>query len=192
MEQGILAVDPGNDTGWATYDPEDQVVRSGHFKIPPSSCLPGKRLYFLQCKLREIAASHHILCDASEPIHVLATELPHNLRGRGTFLLHYVAAIQLLSEELKLAYCHRSPPQIKKWATGNGNATKREILNFARAIYNIPRTKILTHDEADALCLLGLVMNEKGKRKIPPYDEEPTSSSSSSSSSSCREIHLDE
>lgn len=66
--------------------------------------------------------------------------------------------VKLWCEEHGIDYRAYSPSEIKKHATGKGNAGKEEMLEAARARW--PDRVFKWHDEADATFLLDLVQRD--------------------------------
>lgn len=148
MAPKFLALDLAVKTGWATPD------ASGvwHFKIKSDESR-GMRLIRLKAKLLEFTAS----------IHLVALEMPASVEGRQgalTIQAEMLGIVKLWCEEYEIDYCTYTPTEIKKWATGKGNASKETMMTAAQERW--PNTTIEDHNQADALWMLDLLLKEYG------------------------------
>src|SRR5690606_30850313 len=71
------------------------------------------------------------------------------------------AIIVAFCEDQGIDYRGYSPSEIKKHATGKGNASKEDMLSAARAKW--PQVAIADDNQADALWLLDLANQEYGR-----------------------------
>ena len=148
----ILALDLGTKTGWAIND--EGVIRSGMEDFTPTKYgYRGSRYLDFSAWLCAIYTLYHF-----ESVYY---EMPH-MRGRwATEALHgYLAYLYgfLAPHDIDPIAVHSGT--IKKFATGNGKASKEEMIVKAQEFIEIgiPRGKtvrLITDDnEADAICLL--------------------------------------
>lgn len=75
------------------------------------------------------------------------------------------ALLQMHCEKNKIPYTGFAPPEIKKFATGKGNANKDQMLVAAREKW--PEHSISSHDQADALWILELARNRFPTDEVP-------------------------
>jgi Holliday junction resolvasome RuvABC endonuclease subunit len=142
----ILAIDPASKFGWAIsdtlYGEWDLTTRKDESM--------GMKLIRLRSKLDEIYEA--------QQFDIIVYERP---AGRHTnSIIHQSKLIAVVEEwcELKrVAYRAYSAPEIKKFATGKGNAGKPAMIQAAEEHYNCTS---LTDNEADALHLLHLAKEE--------------------------------
>lgn len=151
----ILALDLATKTGWALCDPTSAMpVVSGmwDFAIKRDES-GGMRLIRLQSKLREL-----------EPINLVVFESVRSLRHANAVAVisEMVGIVKAWSLSIGAEFRGYAPPEIKKHATGKGNAKKPDMVIAARILTG----KDITDDnEADALCMLHLAIMERyGKR----------------------------
>ena len=139
----VLALDPSTHCGFAhssgpsgTFDLSIRRDESG-----------GMRLIRLRGKLNEIRAS----CGVDIIIFESAVSYGAHKSGIG-FSFEVQAVIKLWCEDNGVEYRGYSPSEIKKHATGRGNANKKDMMEAATARW--PAVK--DDNEADALWLLDL------------------------------------
>jgi len=151
IEGAILALDPGTITGWAMYEHGHWFTGTYDLK-PRRGDGAGMRFLRLWEKLDEFMLHHAI----SRVVY----ELPagHYKSGAADDCIKgIVSHIQSWCERNKVPCEGYSPAEIKKFATGKGNA-KKEIV-FAAAQERWPT--ISDHNEADARWLLEMVLSMK-------------------------------
>lgn len=159
----ILALDLATRTGWAhssgpsgTWDLSVRRDESG-----------GMRLVRFRGKLNEILQS--MGGDMyTRGIDLVVFEAP-GFVGPGQMAAAFQSELQgvlkLWCEECGIQYRGYAPTQIKKHATGKGNASKASMILAARAKW--PGKEPLISDEADALWLLDLAQKELGVEPLP-------------------------
>jgi len=139
----VLALDLGTTTGFATKTPAGNIV-SGIQSFKQSR-FDGGGMRFLKFKrwLTEIKQS-----GVSEVYYEAVR------RHAGTDAAHcyggYLATLQLWCEQHEIPYAGVPVGTIKKFACGNGRASKQEMIDFASS----KGFKTKTHDEADAIAIL--------------------------------------
>ena len=146
----ILALDPATECGWA-----HSRGQSGTWSLRVRSDeSDGMRLVRLQAKLDEI--KHALGVD------LLVFEAARAMRfGNATRVAGEIGgAVKLWATHNGINYRGYSPSEIKRHATGKGNADKLAMFEAARVKW--PR--VAGEDEADALWLLDLATNEYGER----------------------------
>jgi Holliday junction resolvasome RuvABC endonuclease subunit len=74
-------------------------------------------------------------------------------------LIELHGVFRLAAHDAEMAVHTVAPTELKKHATGRGNATKDDMLAHARWLR--PTTDFASHDEADAVCLWHL-MTDRG------------------------------
>lgn len=109
----------------------------------------GMRLMRLRAKLTEIRQS--------VPIDLVVFEAARHaapkMQGALVVQTELQAVIKVWCEDWKIQYIGLSPAEIKKHATGKGNASKEIMLDFARLKFG---AQIKDDNEADALWILDL------------------------------------
>lgn len=168
----VLGIDPGTSCGWALWSGGQYT--SGVWNLKPSAKdRPGQRFR----RLRERLILDPVNC-------VDAVFYEEVRRHKGTHAAHIyggiVGCIQAWCEEFSphISYTPVPVGTIKKFATGNGRASKDEMLaaallkwphQFTRAIkwkehkgVMVPTDKTL-YDQADALWILECGLNEYGR-----------------------------
>lgn len=130
----ILAIDPGltkkHPTGWALCDGSD--VSSG------VECFQGHRNDHLGCRLARFRAWLEMKwewggCEA------VAYEVPtvRNYRS-GLAQIGQISVIELEAECRDIPVLTVRPSALKKWATGNGRASKAQMVRYANAWKAVP------------------------------------------------------
>ena len=66
-------------------------------------------------------------------------------------LFTMVGIMQMLAAEFMIDHTSTEPKALKKWATGNGNAKKEDMIKRAHELF--PDVKIVDDNHADALLL---------------------------------------
>jgi Holliday junction resolvasome RuvABC endonuclease subunit len=150
----ILALDLGDTTGWATAD-EHGAVSSGVLDLSIADGEhPGQRW----ARARRTIADLAYRTGASR----IAWERVVNVGGPWSRSTLYGLEVQvvevcatLLVEPLTVM-----PSSLKKHATGNGRAKKPQMRAAAARRFGRDPESFATHDEADALCVLGWALDE--------------------------------
>jgi len=110
----------------------------------------GMRVIRFKAKLKTILEAENISLVVFERpggIHKGAIIVQAELQG----------VLKLLCEENNIAYKAYSATEIKKFATGKGNASKAVMIEFAKIKYEYPGTN---DNEADAIHLLHLAKDD--------------------------------
>lgn len=153
----ILALDPATKCGWA-FAQAGGSVASGTWDLSTRRDeSTGMKLLRFESKLREIAAM-----GADLFVFEAARHGAPKMQGA---LLHQAklqAVIERLGEELGIDYRGYSPSEIKKFATGRGNASKPDVRSAVAERYGCNTTD---DNESDAVALLYLARSEYGKAK---------------------------
>ena len=150
-----LALDPATHCGWAhscgasgTWDLSTRRDESG-----------GMKLIRLRAKLNEIATAEPGL---GLVVFEAARHAAPKMQGALVHQARLQGVIELWCIDAGIEYRAYSPSEIKKHATGKGNAGKPAVLAAARAKW--PDRRIEDDNEADALWLLDLALAEYGAR----------------------------
>ena len=146
----ILTIDPGTITGWACQ--HDGEVSTGTFNLTPRrGDGAGIRFLRLQRCLDEMKTN-------LGGIDRLVYELPGHFKSAAAAdcINGLVAHIQSWCERSNVPCEAVAPTQIKKFATGNGNAKKPAVL----AAGQLRWPDITDHNTMDARWLLELVVSE--------------------------------
>jgi Holliday junction resolvasome RuvABC endonuclease subunit len=146
----ILSLDLGIHTGWAIY--KDGHITSGtaHFEHRKSEGV-GKRYWdfarwldaLLRCACKVDAVYFEMVCS-----------------HKGTYAAHAYGGF--LGQVTALCECHGVPyigvpvGTIKRFISGKGNASKREVIESVKALGHSPTDD----NEADALALLHLALHK--------------------------------
>ena len=143
----ILALDLGTKTGWAIND--DGVIRSGMEDFTPKK---GDHIGKRYCDFTSWLVDMIIDYDLPDYVYY---EMPHMRGRRATEVLHgYLTCLQNTCYQQELddpIAVH--PGTIKKFATGNGRASKEDMILEPNDWVRIEKT-ITDDNEADAICLL--------------------------------------
>lgn len=147
----ILALDPATKCGWATRTASgtwDLSVRRDEST--------GMKLIRLRGKLTEM---HRM-----EPIDLIAFEAARHcapgMQGALVSQAELQGVVKLWCEENVVQYRGYSPSEVKKHATGKGNANKEKMLAAAQAKW--PGAAFVDDNEIDARWILDLATKEVG------------------------------
>lgn len=145
----ILAIDPATKCGWAHTNGAsgtwDLSVRRDESA--------GMRLMRLESKLNEIGAAGLNLL-----VFEAARHAAPKMQGALVVQSEFQAVIKLWCEKRNLVYRGYSPSEVKKHATGKGNANKEAMVNAAKARW----PQVRDDNEADALWILDMAKKEYG------------------------------
>jgi len=154
-----LALDVATHCGWATLS--DGIIVSGTWDLSiRRDESGGMRLMRFHGKLKEIR-------DALKGIDIIVYEAARHgapkMQGALVVQAELQGVLKLWAESINVPYRGYSPSEIKKFATGKGNANKEAMLKAAREKLNLPT---VDDNEADARWLLELArrdlkLNEK-------------------------------
>ena len=138
MTRKILALDLAKNTGWAMYDDRDGLC-SGVWKFRGS---PGARWTTLYSRIID-----------KDP-DVIVYEESGNWRGNSAVRCYHgwLTAVEMAAELLGAYVVGLHANSLKKWSTGDGRATKAEMIRTANEQW--PGVDIIDNNHADALCLL--------------------------------------
>lgn len=148
----ILAIDPATKCGWAhsfgisgTWDLSVRRDESA-----------GMRLIRLRGKLKEVAS-----CAGVEMlVFEAARHASPKMAGALVVQSELQSVIKVWCEDNVIEYRGYSPSEIKKYATGKGNANKAMMVEAAREKW--PELIIEDDNQADALWLLDLARQQLG------------------------------
>lgn len=137
----ILALDIATKTGWATK------TASGTWNLKVNKGESyGMKLIRFKAKLKEIIEL--------ENIEIVVYEKPSGRFVRAVASIsEMVGVLVSLCEELKIQYTSYTVSEIKKHATGKGNANKQAMIDSANKKFNI---EVIDDNHADALHILDL------------------------------------
>ncbi len=144
----ILALDVGEYTGWATLIDGKKESGVEHLKHKGSESLGFKYLRFSDL-LNNLHNIGHFNIIIYEKPHGLKGHAIESINGYITRIHEFIALRESHGE--KIEYRGESPARIKKYATGNGRASKDDMIKWFNI--NIGREPE-TDDEADAMALL--------------------------------------
>jgi Holliday junction resolvasome RuvABC endonuclease subunit len=151
----ILALDPATKCGWA-HSSGLSGVWDLSIKRDESA---GMRLIRLRAELDKFL---HVHRESNLGVDLVVYEAVRNMApgGRGASVVQAMiqGVIVLWCEDHGINYRGYSPNQIKKQATGKGNASKDNVL--AAACMRWPKLDIIDDNHADALWLLDLALEE--------------------------------
>lgn len=146
----LLAIDPATNCGFAHSCGDSGVWRLGIRKDESS----GMRWIRLRGKLNEI--------HAAVGVDVIVFEASRNLQHGNA--VRVAAGLQATIEtwcvDNGVEYRGYSPSEVKKFATGKGNAKKDAMMAAAQKRW--PNVELVSDDHADALWLLELASAELG------------------------------
>jgi Holliday junction resolvasome RuvABC endonuclease subunit len=139
----ILALDPATNMGWA-LSPMISGVWDLSLRRDESM---GMKFMRLRAKLNELTENYQIKLVVYEAARNAMPKMQGSLVHQAQ-LQAIIIDWALLNNIESKGY---SPKEIKKWATGNGNASKDAMVAFARKRW--PEVTILDDNQADALAL---------------------------------------
>lgn len=140
----ILALDIATTTGWKTE------TASGVWKLrQKKDDSTGMKLVRLKSYLKELLELEHI--------DLVAYERPAGMFKSSIISeSELIGVVLLLCEEFSIQCTAYSPSEIKKFATGKGNAKKQDMINTAIALGYNPEDD----NEADAIHLYNLAKKD--------------------------------
>lgn len=151
----ILALDISGTTGWATGSVDTGRIDSGTWSVKPGrGDSPGMRYVRLRARLRDV--------HAEQSLGLVAYEQAHHRGGAATeYAIGCVATVQAWCADNQVEHAAVHTATLKKFATGNGRASKTEMVEAARQRFRVP---IEDDNEADALLVLDWALGEFGSR----------------------------
>ncbi|WP_413936938.1 crossover junction endodeoxyribonuclease RuvC [Nitrospira sp. BLG_1] len=153
-DKTVLGIDPGLACGWAVRSPSG-TIQSGVWYLDGGRFEgAGMRLVRLTAYLTEIAKQ--------KPFDVIAYEEVRSHMGVDAAHLYGAITLTIASwcEQHKVPYFGVSVGQVKKFATGNGGASK-EMMQAAAKI-KWPELGTIDHNEADARWIAEFAVSGKG------------------------------
>lgn len=146
----LVALDLGQKTGWAKLiiAPHPRALKSGVLKLSPKDPTQlryGNFLVFLRELIYEDDTVYYEQAQGA-------------FRGAAAYWFGGLEAVLMIAcLELNIVPRGVHPKTLKKATTGRGNALKPDMVAKARAVLTgfgeVTKVK-LSHDEADAICLL--------------------------------------
>lgn len=149
----ILALDPATHTGWAHTDGASGVWDLSVRRDESG----GMRMVRLKSKLNEIKRA----CGVDLVVFEAARHAAVGMQGALVYQSELQGVIKLWCEENDVEFRGYSPAEIKKHATGKGNANKEKMLAAAQTKSITERWGLIqSGDQADAVHLMGLIEKE--------------------------------
>jgi crossover junction endodeoxyribonuclease RuvC len=142
----ILGIDPGYGTlGWAVIEGNLRIIDYGVIRTEPDLDI-DERLLNIHFEISRIIKTYHPGC--------LAIEQLFFARNTKTAIdvAKCIGVILLTARLNKISYNEYSPSRIKTAVTGYGRASKEQIQNIIKKIYNLKETP-RPDDVADALAV---------------------------------------
>lgn len=138
----LLCLDLGSTLGWAVLTGRDQVF-SGSVEFKGTL---SRRLYDFWVWLGQRMS-----------VEKLVYERPFAMADNANASLHGMAGIvQMTAYDHEIPFTCFSPKEIKKFVTGNGKASKEDVVAAVSKVYG----RVHDHNEADALALLSYVRSK--------------------------------
>lgn len=152
----ILALDLGTKMGWALLL-QDGTIMSGTYPLTSTS-KDGAGMVFLRFKrwldgMRKHLGADSSICYEAVKRH-MGTDAAHMFGG-------FFATLSTWCEMHKIPYEGVGVSEVKKHATGKGNASKDDVITAMR----LKKHKPEDDNEADALAILYLAMDLAGVTK---------------------------
>jgi len=152
----ILAIDPATHCGWAFGDGRTHVSGTWDLSTRRDES-SGMKLIRLRAKLEHfVPASDVVVFEAAR----------HSAPGMQGALVHQArlqSVIEMWCEDRGVEYRGYSPSEIKKFATGKGNAGKPAVVAAVESRWGA----VADDNEADAVALLYLAHHELGSEQCP-------------------------
>lgn len=148
----VAGFDIGTSFGWALLSPRGDRIASGAWDLSPAKLEGGGwRLLRLRQRLLVLLDEYDIGCAAFEridrlprPAAATAAHVHGELRG----------VLRMVLEENRIPHRSYAIGEIKRHATGKGNAGKDDMISAASARWGV---SFETDDEADAIWISDLV-----------------------------------
>jgi Holliday junction resolvasome RuvABC endonuclease subunit len=151
----VLAIDPATTSGFAVR----KISGWKKFETKRGDS-PGMRFLLFRAWLEVLIQEHNP--------DVIFYERQHHRGGAATEIaLGFVTEIKTVAAQKEIEVKSEHTKSIKKWASGNGNAKKIQMIEAANRLR--PSANIDEDNEADAICLYEYAINEvlyKKKRRI--------------------------
>lgn len=163
----ILSIDPATHAGWALRNGDD-VTACGTWDLSiRRDESAGMRLLRFRAKVTEIIEGNKAL---TLVVFEAARNCAPSMQGALVVQAELQGVLKALLEDLGMQYRGYSPTEIKKRATGKGNASKDAMVAAARAKW--PGLNIPDDNTADALWIADLAMRDVGAQgktqAVPP------------------------
>ena len=153
----ILAIDPGTQTGWALYF--EGTLTSGTWDCSVRRDESGgMRLIRFRAKLNEIFALQRGGSLLDVMVYEAARHGASRMQGALVVQSELQGILKLYCQDGRIQYRGYSPSEIKKFATGKGNAPKKDVFGAAKITF--PDQDVLDDNQADALMLLALARRD--------------------------------
>lgn len=150
----ILSLDLATQTGWALYDNGNIDLGTAVFELKRGE---SSGMRFLRCRswLREMKK-------LLGQIDLIVYEQPHQRGGYPTQVaMGLVAEVLSFAARANVTTTSVHGTALKKWATGKGNAKKKEMIIEAKSRGHI----VANDDEADAVLMLEYALADLNVRK---------------------------
>lgn len=145
----VLGLDLATQTGWAYFDDHNRL--GGVWDLSP-----GKD----QSRPVRLHRLWRYLNDLNISLDVVAYEQPGSLHGAARKILPALQGVaELWAFQKGFDIETYTPSQVKKFATGNGRASKEEMMEAAEKEW--PGVVIVRHDQADAMWVAELALNRR-------------------------------
>lgn len=146
----ILALDLATVSGWAFNYPD---TNGGVWNLKPKTgSSSGMKLIKLRSQLQGFL-------DTVGTIDLITYEKPAGRFINGVISVsELVAVLKMFCSDNKIEYTSYRPKEIKKFATGKGNANKDMMFDTAKAKW--PSINVIDNNQADAMWLLELTKSE--------------------------------
>lgn len=86
-------------------------------------------------------------------------------QNNAEFVYGIRGALAMIFKQQEIPLIERTPNELKKYITGNGNASKEMMMKTVTKIYTLKDGEIQWHDTADALGLAYLVGQKRIQQK---------------------------
>lgn len=150
----VVALDLGGVTGFAwSDDGRVHPAQCGAWRVSRPKEARGARYARLAAELAALCHGHE--CS-------IGVEHVRSHGKGGALAAHayggYLATVERFAFESGFRLSLLGVPELKRYATGKGNASKADMLAFAQIRYG---ARLTSHDAADALHLLGYLLAQR-------------------------------
>lgn len=146
----LLALDIATETGWCTEIVKGHIVSGVWDLTPRKNESKGIRLIKFKASLHEVCKSESINLIVFEGA-VSYSKFPNHVG------VELQGVLKLFCEENGIEYRSYMPTEIKKFASGKGNAKKDVMIQIAQTKYGMQGNN---DNEADAICLYHLACKD--------------------------------
>lgn len=159
----ILTLDLAKQLGWATFSNETghHVVRSGSLDLAPDNLRQYESYNMRYVRFRRFLTTRkrpNLIGYEAVRAHRRKGQRGHNLKAAHAFG-GYRAVLGSWADEFEIPYTGYEVGDIKKRATGKGNASKEQMVKAAAKLFH---REVEDDNEADALWILALVLDQEG------------------------------